>query len=65
MRGEEGIDFQALIRTPSENSSECPAYCFRNGHITVHRDADFDTEGLTEWWPVWEERPAELRKDTA
>jgi hypothetical protein len=62
MRGEEGIDFQALISTPSENSNECPAYCFRTGNISVHRDADFDTAGLTEWWPVWEQRPAELRR---
>ena len=65
MRGEEGIDFQALIRTPSETGAECPAACFRAGRISVHRDADFDTTELTEWWPVWEERPAERGKTHA
>lgn len=62
MRGEEGIDFQALISTPTENQG-CPALCFAEGRIRVFRDADFDTSNFREWWPVWEERPAELRKN--
>lgn len=61
MRGQEGIDFQAMIRTPEEHRG-CPAQCFRQGNIRVYLDSHFDPTGYEEWWPVWEERPAELRK---
>lgn len=58
MRGQEGVDFQALIRTPEEYGTGCPSQCFRTGRIRVYLDSHFDPTGYEEWWPVWEERPA-------
>jgi len=60
MRSEEGIDFQALVRT--RNEAGCPSECFKRGRIRVYLDSNFDTTDFNEWWPVWEERPAELHK---
>lgn len=64
MRGEEGIDFQALVRSRLSEGEGCPSRCFRDGRIRVFRDADFDPDkgGFREWWPVWEDRPAERSK---
>ena len=61
MRGEEGVDFQALIRTPSEHAPECPAQCFRTGRMRVYLDSHFDYTQYEPWWS-YEDRPAEVRK---
>lgn len=56
MRGEEGVDFQALVR-----NSECKE-CFRIGSIKVQVDSHTLVESnssYTEYWPDWEQRPAE------
>lgn len=57
LRGEEGIDFQAFVR-------EDHADCFKNGSITVYHDGYFDTSDYQEFWPEWEDRPAEREKYT-
>lgn len=60
MRGEEGVDFQALIRECDIN--DCPSRCFTMGRITVYGDGDIDHEEYAQIWPDYEKRPAAVRK---
>lgn len=60
MRGEEGIDFQAMMR-----EKECPGPCFKQGKIVVYDDQHEPPEVMREYaevWPNWDIRPGERLK---
>lgn len=60
MRGEEGIDFQAMIRL-----EDCPGPCLNNQGLTVYGDqcAPGHIYEYDEVWPNWSDRPANRDKD--
>lgn len=59
MRGEEGVDFQHFVR----EAGKCPKECFKRGNITVYHDGYFDNYEYDEFFPEWEDRPAEREQN--
>lgn len=54
MRGEESIDFQDLVRIHPD--------CFKDGKMTVYHDGFWYNNEYQEFYPRWDQRPAERPK---